>query len=101
MAVLHMLRRLAVREVQLLSALEEGYPYAVVAVDCITVGRHRWCILRIQKEESITKVVIEKGVFTEPEELLVCVVSIESVLIYSAGTLLTNCHIEYYVSVLW
>jgi len=73
MAALHLFRRLAVREVQLLSALEEGYPYAVVAVDRITVGRNRWCILHLQKEESITKFVIEKVVFTEPEELLVYV----------------------------
>jgi len=29
------------------------------------------------------KVVIEKDVFTEPEELLVCVSAIESVLIYT------------------
>jgi hypothetical protein len=54
MAALHLLRRLAVREVQLLIAREEGYPYAVVAVDCITVGRIRWCILNLQKEKSIT-----------------------------------------------
>ena len=60
MAALHLLRRLAVREVQLLSTLEEGYPYAVIAVDRITVGRHCWCTLHLQKEESITKVVIEK-----------------------------------------
>jgi hypothetical protein len=73
MAALHLFRRLAVREVQLLSALEEGYPYAVVAVDRLTVGRHRWCILHLQKEESVTTVVIEKVVFTEPEELLVYV----------------------------
>ena len=83
MAALQLLRRLAVREVRLLSELEEGYPYVVLAVDRITVGRHRWCILHLQKEESITKVVIEKDVFTEPEELLVCVGVIESVLIYS------------------
>ena len=67
MAALHLLRRLAVREVQLLSALEEVYSYAVVAVDRITVVRNCWCILHFQKEESITKVVIEKDVFTEPE----------------------------------
>jgi len=83
MAALHLLRRLAVRYVHLLSELEEGYPYAVVAVDRITVGRHRWCILHLQKEESVTKVLIEKDVFTEPEELLACVGVIESVLVYT------------------
>ena len=67
MAVLHLLRRLAVCEVHLLSELEEGYPYAVVAVDRITFGRHRLFILHLQKEEFVTKVVIEKNVFTEPE----------------------------------
>jgi len=64
MAALQLLQRLAVREVQLLSALEEGYPYAVVVVDRITVGRHRWCILYLQRDESVTKVVIEKDVFS-------------------------------------
>jgi len=59
MAALHLLRTLAAREVHLLSELEEGYPYAVVAVDRITVGRHRWCILQLQKEESVN-LVIEK-----------------------------------------
>ena len=63
--------------------LEEGYPYAVVAVGRLTVGRHRWCILHFQKDESVTKVVIEKDVFTEPEELLICVGVIESVLVYT------------------
>ena len=56
MAPLHLHRRLALREVHVLSVLEEGYPYAVVAVDRITVGRHRWCILHIQKDESVTKI---------------------------------------------
>ena len=83
MAALHLLRRLAVRDVHLLSALEEGYPYAVVALDRLTVGRHRWCILHFQKDESVTKVVIEKDFFTEPEELLVCVGVIESGLFYT------------------
>ena len=73
MAALHLFRRLAVREVHLLSELEEGYPYAVVAVDRLIVGLHRCCILYLQKDESVTKFVIEKDVFTEPEELLVCV----------------------------
>ena len=63
--------------------LEECYPYAVVAVGRLTVGRHRWCILHFQKDESVTKVVIEKDVFTEPEELLVCGGVIESVLVYT------------------
>jgi len=62
MAALHLLRRLALREVHLLSELEEGYPYAVVAVDRLTVGRHRWCILHLQMDESVTKVVVEKDV---------------------------------------
>ena len=72
MAAVHLLRRLAVREVHLLSELEEDYLYVVVAVDRLTVGRHHWCIIHLQKNESVTKVVIEKDVFTEPEEVLVC-----------------------------
>ena len=60
MAALHLLRRLALHEVHLLNALEDCYPYAVVAVDRIIVCRHRWCILRLQKDESVTKFVIEK-----------------------------------------
>ena len=60
MAPLYLLLRLALRELHLLSELEEGYPYAVVAVDSFTVGRHRWCILHLQKDESVTKVVIER-----------------------------------------
>jgi hypothetical protein len=48
MAALHLLRRLALREVHLLSELEDGYAYAVVAVDRLTTGRHRWCILHLQ-----------------------------------------------------
>jgi hypothetical protein len=60
MAALHLLRRLAVREVRLLSELEEGYPYTVVAVDRLTIGRHRRCILHLQTRESVTKVVIKK-----------------------------------------
>ena len=67
MAALHLLQRLAVREVHLLSELEEDYPYAVVEVDRLTVGRHRWCMLHLQKDESVMKVVIEKDVFIEPE----------------------------------
>ena len=55
----------------------------VIGVDRITVCRHRQCILHLQKEENILKVVIEKDIFTEPEELLICVGAIESVLIYS------------------
>ena len=82
MAALHLLRKLALREVHLLSELEEGYPYAVVAMDRLTIRRHRWCILHLQKDESVMKVVIEKDVFTEPEELLVCVGAIESVSSY-------------------
>ena len=83
MAALHLLKRLAVREVHLLSELEEGYPYVFVAVDRITVGRHRWCMLHLQKEISVMKFVIEKEVFPEPEGLLVCVSAIEGVLIYT------------------
>ena len=78
-----MLRRLALREDHLLSELEEGYLYAVVAVDRVPVGRYRWCILHLQMDESVMKIVIEKDVFTEPEELLVCVGVIECVLIYT------------------
>ena len=49
------------------ASTKEGYPYAVVAVDRINFGRHRWCILHLLKEESVMKAVIEKDVFTEPE----------------------------------
>ena len=59
MAALNLLRRLAVREV---------YPYAV---DRISIGRHRWCILHIEKDGSNTKFLIEKYDFSEAEELLV------------------------------
>jgi hypothetical protein len=83
MAALHLLQRLAVREVHLLSELEEDYPYAVVEVDRLTVGRHRWCILHLQRGESVTKVVIENDFFNEPQELLVCVGVIESALVYT------------------
>jgi hypothetical protein len=55
MFALHLMRRLAVREVHLFSEFEEGYPYAVVEVDRLTVGRHRGCIFHLQKHESVTK----------------------------------------------
>jgi hypothetical protein len=48
MATLHLLRRLALREVHLLSELEEGYQYEVVGVDRIIVGLHRWSILHLK-----------------------------------------------------
>ena len=60
MAAMHLLRRLALREVHLLGSLKEGYSYAVIAVVRLTVGRHRWCNLHLQNDESVTKVVIEK-----------------------------------------
>jgi len=63
MAALNLLRRLAVREVHLLNELEEGYPYAVVAVDRIIIGRHRWCILHIEMGGSDMKFLIEKDAF--------------------------------------
>jgi len=78
-----MLRSLAVREVHFLRELEEGYPYEVVGVDRITVGCHQWCVVHLLKDFSITKVVIEKSVFTEPEELLVFLGVIKCVLVYS------------------
>ena len=81
MAALHLLRRLELREIHLLTELEEGQHYAIVAVDRLTVGRHHWCILHLQKDESVTKVVIEKDVFTEPEVVLVCAGVIVSVLV--------------------
>jgi len=83
MAALQLLKRFAVREVRFLYELEEGYPYVVVAVDRITIGRHRWSILHTQRDESILKVIIENDVFTAMEELLVCVGVIQSVLIYT------------------
>ena len=63
--------------------LEEGYPCAVVAVDRICINRHRWYILQLEKDGSDMKVLIEKDVFSEAEELLVCVGLIVSVLIYT------------------
>ena len=81
MDALQLLRRLAVHQAHLLSTLEEGYPYAIVAVDRITTGRHRWCILHLQKEESVTKVVLEKDVLTECIEVLVCAGVIDSVFV--------------------
>ena len=51
-------------------------------MDRVTVGRHHWCVVHLLKDDAITKVVIEKEVFTEPEELLVCVGAIECVLVY-------------------
>jgi len=83
MAALHILKGLAVREIHLIGELEERYPYVVIGVDRITVARRRWCILHLQKEENLLKVVIEKDNFTNPEELLIFVGAIESVLIYS------------------
>ena len=83
MAALHLLRRLALRAVHSLSALEESYPYAVAAVDRLTVGRYRWCILHVHKDESVTKVVIENDVFTVPEGVLVCAGVIQCVLVYT------------------
>jgi hypothetical protein len=37
-----------------------GLPYALVAVDCISIGRHRWWILHIEKDGSDMKFLIEK-----------------------------------------
>ena len=56
MAALNLLRRLAVRDVHLFSELKEGYHYAVVAADCINIGRHPWCILHIEKDGPAMKV---------------------------------------------
>ena len=52
-------------------------------MDRITVRRHHWCVVHLRKDDSITKVVIENEVFTEPEELLVCLGAIECVMVYS------------------
>jgi len=71
MSALDLLRSLALREVHLLSELKENNPYAAVAVDRISIGRHRWCILHFQKDGSDMKVPIEEGVNSELEELLV------------------------------
>ena len=38
--------------------------------------------MHLQKDGSVTKVLIEKDVFSEPEELPVCVEVIVSVLVY-------------------
>ena len=51
-------------------------------MDRVTVGRHHWCVVHLLKDDAITKVVIENELFTEPEELLVCLGAIECVLIY-------------------
>jgi len=40
------------------------------------------------------KIVIEREVFTEPEELLVWWVQLRVFLFIQAGTLTTNCHID-------
>ena len=50
MDALNLLRILAVREVHLIKDLEERYPYAVVAVDRNSIGRHRWCILHLERD---------------------------------------------------
>jgi len=71
-----------VREVRFLRELEEVYPYEVVGVDRVTVDRHHWCVVHLLKDDAITKVIIQKELFTEPEELLVCVGAFECVLIY-------------------
>ena len=81
MSALHLLRRLAVLEGRFLHELEEGFPYAVVAVDRITVGRHHWSILHVKREDSVMKVVLENNVFNEAGELLLCVGFIESALV--------------------
>ena len=60
---------MAVREVGFLNELEEGFPYAVVAVDRITVGRHHWSILHVKRHDSVMKAVLETNVFNEAEEL--------------------------------
>ena len=60
MSALYLFQRLALREVQLLGELDEGYPCAVVAVDRLTVASNRRCILHHKKDESVTNVVIEK-----------------------------------------
>jgi len=83
MSALHLLRRLAVREVRFLHELERGFPYAVVAVDRITVGRHHWSILHVQRDDSFMKVVLENNIFSEAEELLISVGVTECVLVYN------------------
>jgi len=82
MASMNMLKRLPVRDVRFIRDLEEGYAYEVVGVDRVTVGRHHWCVVHLLKDDAITKVVIENDLFTEPEELLVCLGAIECMLIY-------------------
>ena len=81
MAALNMLRRLAVLEVHLLCELE-GYPYAVVAVDRISIGRHRWCIFHLQNDGSVTKVLIERLFFRAGRSTRLCGGVIVSVLFY-------------------
>ena len=66
-----------------LHELEEGFPYAVVAVDRITVGRHHWSTLHVKRDDSAMKVVLKNNVFNEAEELLLCVCVIESVFVYN------------------
>ena len=53
MASLHVLRRLALREVHLLNELEEGYPYAVLAVYRLTVGRRRWLSYTFKRTNAV------------------------------------------------
>jgi len=74
---------LVIRDFHLLCELEEGYPYMVVEVDRLSIGRHRLCILHLQEDRFVTNVLIEKDVLSKPDELLVCVGVIVSVLIYT------------------
>ena len=52
-----------VRELRFFHELEEGFPYAFVAVDRINVGRHHWSILHVKRDDSVMKVVLENNVF--------------------------------------
>jgi hypothetical protein len=82
MAALGLLRRLAVGEFRLLHELEENHPYHVVAVDRITVGHHRWCILHFE-DASYVKVFLQADAFSEPEELIICVGLVLCVIVYT------------------
>jgi len=81
-AAMALLRRLAVGEICLLQDVQENYPFAVLDVDCITVGPHRWCILHDEKDDVFSKGLVQTDAFTEAENLQVCLGLLLCVLVY-------------------
>ena len=64
-------------------------------MDRINIGRHRECILHIEKDGSDMKFLIQKYAFPVAEKILVCVGVVVCVLIYTGGTLMVDFHVEY------